>query len=272
MATGQIRLTDMQKTALSTLYGKALDAGTPDPILGDTLAERAVHELDFDFATLKVPPGAQVSLPVRAKHLDGWARDFVTATPDCVVLHLGAGLDTRVYRVDPPAATRWYDVDLPELIALRQQLYPARPGYTMIETSVTDPAWLDQAAADLPVIVVAEGLVMHVPTPEVAALLRRITERFPRGEIVFDVYSAFTARVISWGSRLGGTPVHLHAGLPHVLAGSVPTLRLADSVPFLTLPDLVSRLGRGVVSTAYFRAVRAGFQRNSMLHLRYRFG
>lgn len=124
------------------MYGKALDARTSDPILGDTLADKAVSRLDFDFASLKLPKGASVSLPVRAKHLDDWTREFVAANPECTVLHLGCGLDTRVYRVDPPASVRWYDVDLPEMINLRERLYPERPGYELVASSVTDPALL----------------------------------------------------------------------------------------------------------------------------------
>jgi hypothetical protein len=35
---------------------------------------------------------------------------------------------------------------------------------------------------------------MHVPTAELVALFRRITEKFPSGQVAFDVYSASTAR------------------------------------------------------------------------------
>jgi O-methyltransferase involved in polyketide biosynthesis len=258
---------------MSTLYGKALDARVSAPILGDTLADEAVRQLDFDFASLKVPKGASVSLPVRAKHLDGWTREFLAAQPDCTVLHLGCGLDTRVFRIDPPTTVRWYDVDLPEMIELREQLYPRRPGYELISSSVTDPAWLERIPADRPVIAVAEGLVMHIPTADMVALSRRLTAKFPSGQFIFDVYSGLTARVITWASRFtfGNTEVSLHSGLPQALAKEVPALRLADAVPYLTLPELVSHLGTTAFARAYFRAVAAGFMRDSMLHMRYLF-
>lgn len=262
----------MQKTGLATMYGKALDARTGDPILGDTLADRAVSQLDFDFASLGLPRGASISLPVRAKHLDGWTREFIAANPECTVLHLGCGLDTRVYRVDPPASVRWYDVDLPEMIDLRERLYPGRPGYELVASSVTDPALLERIRADRPVIVVAEGLVMHVPTPEMVALCKRITARFPSGQFVFDVYSALTARFITMASRRASAQVHLSWGLPRALATEVPQLRVMDAQPYLLLPELVARLGTSALARAYFRAVRAGFMRESMLHMRYRFG
>ena len=273
MAVELIPLTDVQKTCLPTLYGKALDARTADPILGDTLADAAVRQLDFDFSSLKLPSRAAVSLPVRAKHLDGWTRSFLSAHPRGVVLHLGCGLDTRVFRVDPPAGVEWYDIDLPEVISLRSQLYPERDGYTLVDASVTDPGWLDRIPSDLPTLVVAEGLVMHIPTAEVGALFERIVSRFPNGQICFDVYSALTARTITFGSRFLSSRVHLHWGLPALLARDVPRLHLRDEIPYLSLAELGERMAPSGFSRAVWRGMlKLKFQRESILHLRYEFG
>lgn len=272
MTVGQINLTNVQKTCLPTLYGKALDARVKDSILGDTLADQAVQQMDFDFSTLRLPKAASISLPVRAKQLDGWTREFIVANPHCIVLHLGCGLDTRVYRVDPPTSVDWYGVDMPEVIELRQQLYPKRRHYKMVSSSITKRSWLDHIPTDRPVIVVAEGLVMHVPTVELLRLFNRITTRFPSGEFIFDVYSELTARLITLGSKFTGAPAHLHWGLPKALADNVPSLRLVDAVPYLTLPDLVTRLAHTPLSRAYFRAIDAGFTKKSIQHMRYEFG
>lgn len=271
MSAGHIKLTKVQKTCLPTLYGKALDARTANPILGDTLADEAVRQMDFDFTTLRLPKAAAVSVPVRAKQLDGWTREFLAAHPRCTVLHLGCGLDTRVYRIDPSAEVRWYDVDMPDVIELREQLYPGRENYEMIDSSITEPSWLDRVSADRPVLVVAEGLVMHVPTADMVALFQRIMARFASGQFIFDVYGQSTARVITWASRFLTTPVRLYWGLPQALANEIADLRLADTVPYLTLPELVARLARNPLTRAYFRAVEAGFTRKSILHMRYQF-
>ncbi|GAA2848207.1 hypothetical protein GCM10020220_042160 [Nonomuraea rubra] len=57
-----------------------------------------------------------------------------------MVLHLGCGLDARVYRIDPPATVDWYDLDYPTVIELRERFLPPREHYTLIASSVTDPA------------------------------------------------------------------------------------------------------------------------------------
>src|SRR5690242_16253458 len=96
--SGDVRLTGQAAPYLTTVYGKALDNRTANPILGDVFADQAVRRIDFDFTTLKLPGDGAITLPMRAKHLDGWTREFLAVHPDAVVLHLGCGLDTRVYR------------------------------------------------------------------------------------------------------------------------------------------------------------------------------
>src|SRR5262245_13504420 len=118
--------------------------------------------------------------------------------PESTVLHLGCGLDTRVYRIDPRPKVRWFDVDFPDVIALREQLYPERDGYRRIGSSVTDVAWLDAIPGDTPVLVVAEGLMMYLHEKDGTALLRRITEQFPSGQLSGKAPSNTAAR--SWAS------------------------------------------------------------------------
>src|SRR5262249_55673015 len=147
---------------------------------------------------------------------------------------------------------RWYDVDFPDVIALRQQLYPPRQGYQMIGSSVIDLAWLDGVPGGMPVIVVAEGLMMYVPEQEAAALLRRITQQFSAGQVAFDAYSGAMTRLLSRLARVGGAKVELVWGIndPRDLEKLVPGLRLVESVEFLTMPELVRRLSTNRLQTA----------------------
>jgi O-methyltransferase involved in polyketide biosynthesis len=184
-----VTFTGTQETALATLYGKALDSRQPDSVLGDRQADKALQRLDYDFGKLRMRARDVKSSAVRAKSYDWWVTQFVAAYPDCTVLHLGCGLDTRVYRVNSPSTVRWYDVDLPDIIALRERLFPQRPGLHSVAASVTDPHLLDAIPADLPVLVVAEGLTCYLRATDGVAMLRCITEHFGSGEMVFDGYS-----------------------------------------------------------------------------------
>src|SRR6185436_12046161 len=236
-----------------------------NPILGDRFAADAVARIDYDFKELKLPSGGEISLPIRAKHFDQWTRAFLAANPEATVLHLGCGLDTRVYRINPGPQVRWFDVDFPDVIALREQLYPAREGYRLISSSVTDLTWLDAIPGDMPVFVVAEGLVMYLHQKDGTALFRRITEQFPSGQIAFDGYSGAMVRLVSRLATVRGAKVELVWGVddPHDLEKQVPKLHLAEDVPFLTMPALVSRLARGGFSrTMHGLMGRLPFYRN----------
>ena len=267
MTDEKIHLPANKTTYLATLYGKALDARNPQPILGDTYADAAVRRIDFDFASLKLPDGGDITLPVRAKHLDGWTRDFIAAHPTSTILHLGCGLDSRVFRIDPPATVAWYDVDFPDVIDLRRQLYPARDHYTMIGVPIDGLAWLDAIPTGAPVLVIGEGFFMYLAEAEVLALFRRIISTFPGGEFIFDAYSAPMVWLVSRLSTVRGAAVTLKWGVgdPHKVERQVEGLKLVEEQPFFCLPDLV-RLG----ARTRIMCGTPGL-RNLVKHVRYRF-
>src|SRR5258705_4359355 len=110
-------LSPLEQTALLTQYARALDSRWQGPnrrpILGDTLADATVEKIDYDFAALGVPASVVCQSSLRAKMLDERVRAFTSQHPDAVVVDLGAGLDTGVFRAGPPATIDWYSVDLP---------------------------------------------------------------------------------------------------------------------------------------------------------------
>lgn len=276
METEKVHLTKEKETYLATLYGKALDNRSENPILGDKFADEVVRHIDFDFEKLKVPKGAEITLPMRAKHLDQWTREFLAANPVSTVLHLGCGLDSRVFRIDPPATVRWYDVDMPDVIELRRRLYPERHDYIMIGSSVTDPHWLDEIPADRPVLVVAEGMVQYLSEKEGIELFNRITGKFPGGELIFDAYSRLTTRLISLLPTARKAHVSLPWGInnPRELEKQVPRLKLVTGVSFLFMPELVERLSQSqsrAQKVIYRIMGHIGLMRRSILHLRYQF-
>jgi O-methyltransferase involved in polyketide biosynthesis len=104
--TGEDALTGEKETLLITLFAKAAESRLSDSLLSDTFAAEAVRRLDYDFARLKVTRDMMVGLAMRARMLDDWVRAFIAANPGASVLHLGCGLDIRVFRVDPPRGVR----------------------------------------------------------------------------------------------------------------------------------------------------------------------
>ncbi len=129
--------TPIEDSLFLTLCGRALDNQLPRPILGDPMAEQVVGELGYDCGRFRLSASPIVNIAHRARKLDEVARGFLARHPDAVGLDLGAGLDTRAFRLDPPSTVDWYDVDFPEVIAARHQLL--RPGPTPIPSAPTSP-------------------------------------------------------------------------------------------------------------------------------------
>ncbi|HYB83243.1 MAG TPA: class I SAM-dependent methyltransferase, partial [Mycobacterium sp.] len=64
-----------------------------------------------------------------------------------------------------------------------------RAGLHTIAASVTDPGLLDTIPSAWPVLVVAEGLTPYLHRADGVAMLRRIVEHFPSGEMIIDGYA-----------------------------------------------------------------------------------
>ena len=235
-----VHFTKERETSLITLYGRALDSRSKNPILRDEAAEKAIRQIDYDFRKLKVRKSS-VSYAIRAKRLDAWTAEFLADNPDATVLHLGCGLDSRVDRIDPPASVRWYDLDYAEVIALRRRLYPERDGYCTIGSSVTDPGWLDKVPADSPVMIVAEGLLPYLAKHDTKTLLERLTDHFPSGQLAFDACSPLTLRLVRYHPSLRATGASLGGwGIddPRELEKWNPRLQLITELTLTDTPEI----------------------------------
>jgi O-methyltransferase involved in polyketide biosynthesis len=180
--------TPLEQTAFLTQYARALDSRRQPPILGDILADEIVAKIDYDFKGLAVPTHVVCQQALRAKMLDDRVRDFTSAHPESVVVDLGAGLNTAMLRIDPPAGVDWYNVDLPNVIALRDKIVPDRELAHSVAASVADDRWTDTIPADRPTMLIADGLLAFLSEPVIVNLFRHITEHFRSGELAFNDY------------------------------------------------------------------------------------
>jgi O-methyltransferase involved in polyketide biosynthesis len=213
---------------LATFYAKALDADLEKPILGDRLAKEIVERIDYDWRKTAITPATSPSVTTRSAHFDNWVQQFLAVHPEAVVLHLGCGLDTRFYRVAPGPGVQWYDVDYPDVADLRRQLMPTDDRCHIVAASVTDPAWLADIPADRPTLMVGEGLTMYLEKDEGLALLRRVVDGFPSGEMQFDAFNRLGIRS-QWMNavvRRAGATLHWGINGPDDIVKAVPGVRL----------------------------------------------
>ena len=111
------------------------------------------------------------------------------------MIHLGCGLDSRVFRLDPGPGVEWYDVDYPAVIALREKLFPSPtaipPGCHSGDRSVLARP---RFPADRPTLLLAEGISMYLTEDDGIALLQHVVDRFGSGELQIDFYSWLIVR------------------------------------------------------------------------------
>ena len=234
----RVDLAKEMETLLGPLYGRALDARARRPVLGDAMADQTVRSIDYPFEQLKITPALAPSIAARAKHFDDWAREFIADSPDATVLHLAAGLDARVWRVDPPTGVTWFDIDHPEVIDLRRALLPTRDNYHLVGADLTTTDWLGAVPAHGPTLVLAEGLTMYLEPRAGHDLFRRVVDHCGHGTLAFDAFNSMGNRMQQRHGGLRRTGALLRWGIddPHELERADPRLRLTDSLSALYAP------------------------------------
>lgn len=246
---GSGRLTREQLTMLGTLAGRARDARSSDPVLGDRAAADAMDRLGADVRAqldaLGTDDQLALSVAARGRLLDRWVSDFLARHPDALVLHLGAGLDTRGARLRPGPGVLWYDLDQPDVIALRRTVLPPPDDrHRLIAGDLTGSDWLTGIPTDRPTIVVAEGLTMYLRPVVGVALFTRLADRFA-GELVVDTYSR-AGVALQWANRVvrrAGATLRWGIDDPADLEriGGLRVLESLDVTDMIT-PDLAGRL------------------------------
>lgn len=229
-----VDLSGPAQTMLTTLYCKALDADFDHPVLGDSFARDVVAQIDYDWRNLKVAAGWTPLVTVRSAQYDAWASQFLARYPVAAVVHLGCGLDSRVFRLCPGAGVEWYDVDVADVIALRQRVFPAREHTHLVAASATDRSWIDRIAGDRPVLLLAEGISMYLTQRDGVTMLQHVVDRFRSGEVQIDFYNwlGIRSQKAHRLQRQSGSTLHWSVNSPHDIITRVAGVRLLCAVTF----------------------------------------
>lgn len=235
MTNDKIQFTKEKETMLMTLSGRAIQSQWKNPILRDPWAEEAMRHIDYDMSKQLTGVASwsmwknigPTIIATRAATFDLLTTRFLTDHPDATVLHVGCGMDSRVFRIDPPAGVQWFDVDYPDVIDLRRQLFPERDAaYHMIGAPLDDLRWLNEVPRDRPGLFIAEGVLHYVSETEVKALLNAVVAHFPSGQMIFDICNSLILKRA--GANVGGTGATYKWGLddPQEIKRLEPKLEL----------------------------------------------
>lgn len=222
------RLSGVPETLLIPLYARALETGRVDAIFRDPKAVEMVSRIDYDFGKFDTNTPTTLGIAIRSQIFDDLAHDYIQRHPDCVVINIAAGLDARFYRLDN-ARLHWYELDLPESIALRQQFFTTTNRHHFITANALDPLWLDLIPQSKHTLIIIEGLLMYFDESDVKFLLTLLAEHRPGCELLIEVLGQSQARhtesndmvnktraAFKWGIRNAADIEQWHPALTYV--------------------------------------------------------
>jgi methyltransferase (TIGR00027 family) len=176
-------ITNVSDTARWVAVYRAMETARADALFRDPFADRLAGERGRRIVS-EMKGGRRMAwaMIVRTAVLDEMILDRVRNGGVDTVINLAAGLDTRAWRLDLPHTLRWFDVDLPEMIAYKTDaMRDEQPAcrYEAIAVDLTS----DAARAEVlrrvggvarTALVVTEGLLVYLGDERVASLARAL--------------------------------------------------------------------------------------------------
>lgn len=227
-------------TAVGVARVRALESERENALFRDPLAQAFATAGGLGPSSPPLPDEAaqlrrlavSYSIAIRTKFLDDLLQQACASGVRQVVL-LGAGMDSRAFRMDWPNGTRLFEVDTAAPLdfkasVLRQERAVARCERITVAVDLREdwPAALAAAGHDpaVPTVWIAEGLLIYLPEDAVELLLARISAQSapgsrmgltlsPRGVIErFRADAAPGSAASMWLSEMPDDPVDWLAG------------------------------------------------------------
>ena len=180
-----VQLGCVQESMLVPLYARAVETQRRHPILKDPKAVEMVAAIDWDFRRFG-QRSRTAGCALRSALLDEWVAAFLSRHPEGTVVEIGAGLNTRFERLDN-GAVRWFDLDLPDVVALRRRFFADSDRRRTLACSIVESNWVAAVGQSPgPHFFVAETVFVYLTEQDVKAALARIAGNFPEARIAFD--------------------------------------------------------------------------------------
>jgi len=213
---------DISDTARWMAVYRARESERPDAVFRDPFSRALAGER-----------GEQIANAMPFAEQSAWAfttRTFVfdqlieraVADGADLVLNLAAGLDARPYRMALPPALRWVEVDMPEILDYKAEVLAKETPRCVVEREAIDLSNPDArrglfnrlGRASSRALVLSEGLLIYLMSPEVCALAEDLAQPPSFGHWIVDIASPGLLKMLK--ERIGSMVAA--AGAPYVFA------------------------------------------------------
>ena len=181
----------VQETLVIPVYARKMCSELYPRLFYDETAFRLIEQVDYDFSVLEKRSGSLMQrfgfleAAMRQNDLAWEVRDYLREHPNAAVVNLGCGLDDTGRSCDN-GTCKIYNLDFPDVIAVRDTLLPAGEREENIPCDLNDTAWFSKIDASGGAVFFAAGVFYYFLAPQVKALVLAMAEAFPNGRIVFD--------------------------------------------------------------------------------------
>ncbi len=178
-------LTGTAETMLQSFYARAQYSRSKGHKFYDAKAVELVEKIDYDFSKAAKDSTMGQGVIARTLVFDELVQAFIGKNPACTVVNIACGLDTRFYRMDNGKIT-WYNLDLPETIRVRDQIYQESGRVSTIGMSAFDVQWPKSVTQRGKTLFIIEGLSMYLTAEENARLLQIIRDNFSDATVMME--------------------------------------------------------------------------------------
>ena len=198
----KIEKNTVQETLIIPLYaGKVCTELYPN-LYRDETAVRLINEIDYDFfvaeknsRSLMQRFGA-LEVAMRQNDLAWEVRDYLKDHPKAAVVNLGCGLDNTGRSCDN-GSCKIYNLDFPDVIAVRNELLPADEREENIPCDLNNTKWFEKIDASGGAIFFASGVFYYFLTEQVKALVQAMADAFHGGVLVFNAANRAAVKMIA---------------------------------------------------------------------------
>jgi methyltransferase (TIGR00027 family) len=181
MSSGDVKIHHVSDTAIWVAHYRAVESERPDALFRDNLAGVLAGSRGREIAdSVKRPsPFSQWAVVIRTVIIDGIIQKLVSDGVDTVI-NLGAGLDTRPYRMKLPETLHWVEVDYANIIDHKHGLLRSEKPGVNLERIALDLSDIKQRrdlfsrlnAKAQNALVLTEGVIPYLTEDQVASLAK----------------------------------------------------------------------------------------------------
>jgi methyltransferase (TIGR00027 family) len=175
-------LNDVSDTALWVAVYRARETERADALFRDPLAAKLAGERGQQIeGKMSHSHYVEWSVVIRTHIIDGYIESLIKEGLDTVV-NIGAGLDTRPYRMNLPEGLRWIEIDFPHMIALKNERLAADKPGCRLERVGLDLSNEGERARILAkinsegrnILAITEGVTPYLSNDDVASLAKAL--------------------------------------------------------------------------------------------------